>query len=193
MSIKNETLEVIARRRSCRAYEARQLEAEHLAAILEAGSLAPYAQEESRIITVVQDAALLSRLNLAAKDFASHTGMEHLQVLGMTDGFHSLYHAPTLVILSGDDGSVSPQLDCAAATQNMLIAAEAIGVGACWTYFVLQAFASRQGSELRYDLDIPDGFTPHTAVLLGYRQPGSPMPGPHRKTLVRVIGGEAAE
>lgn len=48
--------------------------------------------------------------------------------------------------------------DYAAATQNLLLAAESIGLGSCWIFFVQLAFNSSQRSELREALKIPEGY-----------------------------------
>jgi len=72
--------------------------------------------------------------------------MPHLQALGNNEKFNCLNGAPTLVIVSGHEKSPVPlDMDCAAATENMLIAAESIGLGSCWIFFVTMAFYSPHG------------------------------------------------
>ncbi|MDR0844319.1 MAG: nitroreductase family protein [Tannerella sp.] len=56
--------------------------------------------------------------------------------------FNCLYGAPTLIIVSCDERTVAPETDCAAATQNLLIAAESIGLGSCWIKFVVIIFSA---------------------------------------------------
>lgn len=188
MGMLNETLTTIQQRRSTRAFLPTQLDDAVLARIVQAGTCAPYAQENSRIITVVQNGELLGRLNHAAKSYARSIGMEHLRILGMTDGFHCLYHAPTLILVSGAEDSVSPDIDSAAAMQNMLIAAESLDVGACWIYFVLLAFASPFAAELRDSLQLPDGFKPCAAAVMGHKQGATPamrLPNPRSAVYIR--------
>jgi hypothetical protein len=60
--------------------------------------------------------------------------------------------------------------DCAAATQNLLLAAESIGLGSCWIFCVLLAFYSPQGPELRKALKIPEGYKPYDSTVLGYKK-----------------------
>lgn len=62
------------------------------------------------------------------------------------------------------------EADCAAATQNLLLAAESIGLGSCWIFFVMLAFNSPQGSELRKVLKIPEGYKPYYTAVLGYKK-----------------------
>ncbi|HIH74742.1 MAG TPA: nitroreductase family protein, partial [Methanosarcina sp.] len=108
---------------------------------------------------------------LAAKEAARQMDMEHLRELGNNERFNCLYCAPTLIIVSGSEHSpVQVEADCAAATQNLLLAAESVGLGSCWIFFVLLAFYSPQGSELLNELKIPAGYRPYSSAVLGYKQ-----------------------
>ncbi len=145
----NETLKIIKQRRSIRSFKDEQIKDAELQAVLEAGLYAPYTWEQSRHFTVIQNKELLNRLNIAAKESAKQMDFEHLRELGYNEGFNCLYYAPTLVIVSGIEQAPIPlEADCAAATQNLLIAAESVGLGSCWIFFVLLAFNSPQGNEL---------------------------------------------
>jgi len=62
------------------------------------------------------------------------------------------------------------EADCAAATQNMLLAAESIGLGACWINFALFAFNGENAGSLKQQLGLPPGFKPFYSVALGYKQ-----------------------
>ncbi|NPV91022.1 MAG: nitroreductase family protein [Firmicutes bacterium] len=177
----NETLKVIKQRRSVRSYKGEQIEEEELQAILEAGLYAPNAGDQAWHFTVVQDRGLLDKLNLAAKEAARQTDMKHLRELGSNEKFHCLYNASTLIIVTGDERSPIPlDADCAAATQNLLIAAESVGLGSCWIFFVLMAFDSPQGPELRKELKIPDGYRPYSSAVFGYKK-GASAKAPERK------------
>jgi nitroreductase len=169
--IVNETLKMIKQRRSIRSFKDEQIKEEELQAVLEAGMYAPNAGDQAWHFTVVQNKELLDRLNLAAKEAAKQMDMEHLRQLGSNEKFNCLYGAPTLIIVSGNVQSPVPlDADCAAATQNLLLAAESIGLGSCWIFFVLLAFYSSQGSELRKALKIPEGYKPYDSAVLGYKK-----------------------
>lgn len=171
MTVTNETLKIIKQRRSIRSFKDEQIMEEELQAVLEAGLYAPNAGDQAWHFTVVQNKELLDRLNLAAKEAATQLDIEHLKQMGNNEGFNCLYGAPTLIIVSGDERSPVPlDADCAAATQNLLLAAESIGLGSCWIFFVLLAFYSQQGSELRKELKIPEGYRPYSSAVLGYKK-----------------------
>ncbi len=168
--ISNETLKLIKQRRSIRSFKADQIRDEELQAVLEAGLYAPYAWDQTRHFTVIQNKEILDRLNIAAKEAARQMDFEHLRELGNNERFNCLYNAPTLIIVSGDEQAPIPlEADCATATQNLLIAAESIGLGSCWIFFVLLAFNSTQGAELRKELKIPDGYKPYYSAVIGYK------------------------
>ncbi len=174
--MRNETLDAIRRRRSARSYLAKPLEAEVLNAVLEAGLTAPYAGEPSVHFSVVQDPALLASLTGAAKKAARRSPVPHLAQLGSDDGFEPLYGAPVLVVLSDQADSICPEVNCAIVAENLLIAAESLGLGACWIYFVLQAFDGPDSAALAKRLGIPDGHRAYASVILGYAEGDKPQP-----------------
>jgi nitroreductase len=131
---------------------------------------------------------LLNKLNLAAKEAAKQMDIEHLRQLGNNEKFNCLYGAPTLIIVSGNEKAPIPlDADCAAATQNLLIAAESIRLGSCWIYFVLLAFYSQQGSELLKALRIPEGYKPYDSAVLGYKKEAVVNVSDRRPNLITYI------
>ncbi|MEL7567103.1 MAG: nitroreductase family protein [Dehalobacterium sp.] len=170
LMIVNETLKIIKQRRSVRSYKDEQIKEEELQAVLEAGLYAPNAGDQAWHFTVVQNKEILDRLNLAAKEAAKQMDIDHLRELGNDDKFNCLYGAPTLIIVSGSEQIPVPmEADCAAATQNLLLAAESIGLGTCWIFFVMLAFYSPQREQIRKELKIPEGYKPYYSAVLGYK------------------------
>ena len=63
-----------------------------------------------------------------------------LKELANNEGFNIFYEVPTVILVSGEE-AIAIESDCAAATQNMLLAAEPIGLGyaglvLCWWLLV---------------------------------------------------------
>jgi nitroreductase len=168
----NETLRVIKQRRSVRSFKDKQIGESELNTVIEAGVYAPSGSgniENFIHFTVVQNREMLNKINDLAKQFAVQTQVEHLAALGANKEFNCMYDAPTLIIISYNKDWIQPETDCAAAAQNMLLAAESIGLGGCWLYFPLQAFHSSYGNELLKELCIPDEFKPVQSMVLGYK------------------------
>jgi nitroreductase len=161
-------VENILHRRSVRSYRPEQVPDDALRTILAAGQSAPYVSPDSRHFAVVRNAETLQALGEAAKEAARASDLPHLRQLGGDPDFDGSYGAPTVVVVSGNADTVQYEGVCAASVENMLLAAEALGFGACWVYFVIFAFDSPQGPALRQALSIPEGYRPCAAVLLGY-------------------------
>ncbi len=67
--------------------------------------------------------------------------------------------------------------DCAASIQNMLIAAESVGIGSVW--LGLMRFYLENKEETA-KLNIPEGYMPYYGVSFGYREDGWVQPTPKR-------------
>ncbi len=184
----NEFLDLIKERRSCRNFKKEQIRKKELEAIVEAGQYAPNAGgTESWHFTVIQNKEMLERINHLAKEGGKASGIPHLKSLGENEAFHSQYNAPTLIIVSGDENSIVPEQDCAAATQNIMLAAESLDVASCWIYFTLMSFHSEEGAKLREELKIPAGFKPITSIVLGYRKSKKPKAAKRKPDTITYI------
>jgi nitroreductase len=171
--MKNETIKIIKQRRSIRNYKETQIHDADLDQIIEAGIYAPSASgnlEKDICFTIIQNKDILDKINELAKQFARQIGIGNLEKLGSNENYNGLYNAPTLIIMSYREGTPSPEVDCSAATQNMLLAVESIGLGGCWLYFPLMAFNVNSGEELLKEINIPKGFKPYTSIIVGYKE-----------------------
>jgi nitroreductase len=168
----NETIKTIKLRRSVRSYADKQISEDDLNLIIDAGIYAPNGGgniENDIYFTVVQNNDILNKINALSKETAKQSNLEWLKELGGNKNFNCLYNAPTLIIISYNKDSVCAVFDCSAVTQNMLLAAESLGLGACWLYFPLQAFEHRDGGLLLSELSIPESYKPLTSMIVGYK------------------------
>lgn len=113
----NATIEAILARKSVRTYKALPVEQEKVELLLRAGMAAPSAKNlRPWEFIVVNDRDRLDRM------------AESLPYAKM------LAHSPLAIIVCGDaEAAALWYLDCSAAAQNILLAAEALGLGAVWT------------------------------------------------------------
>ena len=88
-----------------------------------------------------------------------------------------LYNAPTVIIVSGKTEVGSSLVDCSAAIENMLIAAESIGLGTVWVGLVKFFFTLKD--EVK-KLKLPNGYEPFYAVSIGYKENNSDL-GPSKR------------
>lgn len=186
--IKNETLSVIKNRRSIRAYKEEQITDEELQAVLEAGLYAPSAMnQQCWHFTILQNKEIMDEISKSAKLVAKTFENEHLQKLANNEKFHIYYGAPTVIIISGEEKALMSDVDCAAATENMLLAAEAIELGACWINFTRFAFASDKGEHYRKTLAIPEGYSPFYSITLGYKKVETLNAPPRKENIVNYV------
>jgi len=180
----NAVVETILKRRSVRSFTGEQVPEEDLQAILAAGRHAPTARNQQKWhFTVVQSPALLRDLNREAKAVALEVGDAFARQRASTESLNIFYGAPTLIIVSGDDRGNLIQLDCAAANQTMLLAAESLGLSSCWINFLMFVFRGSKADQYKQALGIPAGYTPCCALVLGHRH-GEPGPTPDRNPQV---------
>lgn len=140
--------DVIRERFSCKAYDGRQISDEQLAAILEAGRMAPTAKNfQSQRIYVVQSEEGLAKVD------------------GLTP---CRYGAPTVLVVAYDKGAVftypdgvhtSGVEDASIVATHMMLAAADAGVDSCWLNFfepakAAQVFGLPEGEEVVMLLDL---------------------------------------
>jgi nitroreductase len=178
----NAVIEAIKNRRSTRKYETRQLSAEHLEAIIEAGLWAPSGHnDQGWHLTVLRSKTLIDEFSADAKDCLAKQPVEWLAAVGKNKALHIFYNAPVVVVISGRKDAVSPFADCCAAAENMLLAAESVGAASCWIGLAGALFKDAKASPKWHKLlNIPEGYEPHYCVTLGYRD-GAPGKAPARK------------
>ena len=96
----NETLKVIADRRSVRLFKEQQIPGPELDEILTAGLYAPNARNmQKRHFTVIQDGSLLDRMVEIIKENLANSGIEFLAERARDPGYNTFYRAPTVAQL----------------------------------------------------------------------------------------------
>jgi len=162
----NEVLKVLKSRRSVRSYKQEQISQESMDLIIESGIYAPSANNQQPWhFTVIQNKDMLQFINEKAKEVMVKSGSEFLQKAGANPDFQLTYNAPTLIIVSGKRDAPYWSTDCAIAIQNMVIAAESIGIGSVWLG-MLRYFFQQEDAVKR--LGLPEGFEPFYGVAFGF-------------------------
>ena len=184
----NEVLKYIEARRSIRVYKTEQIKEEELQAILRAGMYAPSAMnQQSWHFTIIQNKGVVDKINQTCKELLRKSSDKNLQQRAGNESYHVFYNAPTVIIVSGDEKAIMPHTDCAAATENMLIASESLGIGSCWIGIAAFLFNTQEGDVLKKELGIPEGFKPLYIAAFGYKGIESPMAAPRRENTVNYI------
>ncbi|RII34042.1 nitroreductase family protein [Clostridium chromiireducens] len=174
----NEVLKTIKNRRSIRSYLPDQINQEELHLIIEAGIYAPTAHNDQPWhFTVIQNEELLSHINEKTKELMAKSEDNFIRTLGLNPKINTIYNAPTLIIVSGKKDALEPKIDCSAAIQNMLIAAESLNIGSVWLSFMTPLFSLQDEVE---KLGIPEGYEPYYGAAFGYKNIEKELTAPKR-------------
>lgn len=173
----NEALQNLLTRRSCRAFETKQIKTEELDSILEAGEYAPTGRgSQSPIIVVVQDPEKIGQIEKL-----------NASVMGNADA-HTFYGAPTLIVVFGNAESPLGEADANLVIGNLLNAANAVGVDSCYIWRAKESFATDEGKALKTAWGIPDGYIGMGNVILGYGKPeGKREAAPRKADYIRRV------
>ena len=164
-----DVFEALRTRRSVRSFKEDKIEEDKLNKVLEAGRLAPSANNRQQWrFVVVEDASLRDKLKEAVKqDFVSAApvviaacavGVEHVMSCG----------------------EKSYSIDVAAAIDHMIIQAAELGLGSCW----IGAFYQDKVKEI---LDIPDDVRVVSLLPLGYPREPLRLEEKDRKPLGEIV------
>ena len=189
-------METILHRRSIRRFAPEQIDEAALEQILQAGLYAPSAGGRQGVLFAVsQDREVNLRLgrikransNPRMASGGNYVSREQPSIAddpAITDAF---YGAPTVITLFAPKGFLFSAEDCAAAAENMLLAADSLGVGGCYIGQGWTAFADPYGQEILRRWGIRTDYYAVMQLLLGYPRPGDPHPTPKPRKEGRVL------
>jgi nitroreductase len=186
----NQVIETIKKRRSIRKYKEKQIEPEKIEAIIESGLYAPSGHNKQPWhFTVLQNKELIDKISDGTKERLRDSEIPLFKRMARNEKFHMLYKAPIVIIVSGKkEGAYSMEADLGAATQNMLLAAESLGVASCWIGLVVAYFDGEDKEAKREELGIPEGYEVQYAVTLGYSDlEGAPEPHKRKENTVNYV------
>lgn len=199
-------MKVIRGRRSIRKYKDRPVPREAIEAILDAARLAPTGENyQPWEFIVITDKKFITELGLIGaqasgrrflqeylrgdleKRFAAVPQEKRERIIkklieGRVSGF--VAEAPLVIaVCSVGYAGVDNPMDCAAATENLLLAAHALGLGACWV--IASTKDARDLRKVKALLGVPNQVHVPYIISLGYPDE-SPNPRP-RKPVPEIV------
>ncbi len=158
--IQNDKIDWILQRRSIRKYSDKKISREEIDTILKVAMYAPSAMNKQPWhFVVIDDRELLNKF----MEFHPHASF--------------LKYASHAILVCGDEQEQHDDgfwvMDCGAATENMLLAAHGLGIGACWIGIHPREKRKEQTKEL---FSLPEHVAPFALVSLGYPLEPRPMP-----------------
>lgn len=188
--------EAIFHRRAVRRFSERQIPEGELEKILQAGLYAPSAGGRQGVLfAVCQDRETNLRLgrvkranaNPRMSDGTRFVSREQPSIADDPAIKDAFYGAPTVVTLFAPKNFLFSPEDCAAAAENMMLMADALGIGSCYIGQGWQAFADPFGQETLKKWRIPAGLCAVMQLLLGYPREGDPHPAAKTRREGRVL------
>ncbi|HIU09978.1 MAG TPA: nitroreductase family protein [Candidatus Avidehalobacter gallistercoris] len=191
-----EILELMKHRRAIRRFEPKQIEEEILKHILEAGLYAPSAGGRQSVIFAVcqnQEVNLkLGKIKRANSNFrmaenGSYISTEQPSIVDAPKLVSSFYDAPTVITMFAPKNFLFAAEDCAVAAENMMLTADAFGIGSCYIGQGWTAFAGPYGQEILQKWNIRTDYYAVMQLLLGYPKRGDQHPSPKPRKNGRVL------
>ena len=188
--------ETIMHRRSIRRFAPKQMEEAALQQIIQAGLYAPSAGGRQGVIfAVCQDREVNLRLGkikransnprmATATSFVSHEQPSIADDPKLTNAF---YDAPTVITMFAPKNFLFAVDDCAVAAENMMLAADALGIGSCYIGQGWPAFADPYGQEILRQWNIPTDYYAVMQLLLGYPREDDKHPTAKPRKEGRII------
>ena len=173
----NQTIEHIIARRSAKKYTDEPVPMELIEQVVKAGMYAPSGmnKQAGKIIAVTNKEMRdrLSRINLEII-----MGKNLTTSSGHNDPF---YAAPVVLVVLAKKEVGTRVYDGSLIMENMLIAAQSLGLGSCWIHRAKETFETEEGKQILAELGITDEYEGIGNCILGWAAPDALKPQAPRK------------
>lgn len=158
-----ETIKAIELRKSIRSYQEKEIDKATLETLASCANKAPSSGEIH--VTVITNKEILETIDAETLDFMKNSGTEFLMKRASIEGYHPIYGAPALILLSSPDPDRGMPGVAAAAT-TVILAATDMGLGSC--YVASPTRTVNTSEKVLPMLSLPEGYSVLAGVLLGY-------------------------
>ena len=171
----SDVLETIKSRRSIRKYKSDMVPQDKLEKIIEAGTYAATGMgKQSPIIVAVTNKELRDKLSAM-----------NAKIMGTnTDPF---YGAPVVLIVLADKSRPTYLYDGSLVMGNLMLEAEAQGIGSCWIHRAKEEFESEEGKEILKSLGIEGDYEGIGHCVLGFADGPTPKAAPRKDSYVYYV------
>ena len=170
-------LEQLLHRRSIRSYKPELPERSIIEQITEAGTYAACGKNlQSGIIVAVTNRELRDRISAMNN-----------KIWGGEEGFDPFYGAPAILIVLAKKDSPHKIYDGSLIMGNMMLAADALGLGTCWIHRAKEVFETEEGKQILRDLGITEEYEGIGNLALGYPDGSHPKARPRKENYVYIV------
>ncbi len=183
-----EALEIIRQRRSIRSYQPQQISEEDLNTLLRILVEGPTARNMQKIhFSVVQDAELIDFIAEKVRQNMLNCGNPEQIEKAKNPEYSPLFHAPTVIFISGDLSGFNAHTDCGIAAGLLVASASLLGISSCITASSIFLFKEEEGKKVLQRMGVPENYNVVCGVALGYQKGEKPAMPPKRKDLVTFV------
>lgn len=172
----NESMENILSRRSIKQFKKDRISKEVIDEIVTAGTYAPTGMnKQSPIIIAITNPEVRDRLaKLNAK------------IMGRED-FDPFYQAPVVLVVLADKSCPTYIYDGSLVMANLMLAANALGLGSCWIHRAKEEFETEEGKDILRSLGIEGDYEGIGHCILGYPLSSDSKASPRKENYVYHI------
>jgi len=168
----NEVLKAIAERYSCRDFADTPLTDVQIETIIEAALAAPSAvNRQPWQVIAVTDKALIDELDAEGMSIIAAAEDKTVYERMMSRGGRMFYNVPCMFVVASD-GSSYAAMDGGILSQNIALAAHALGLGNVICGMAGIPFRGPRGDEFKKRLQFPAGYEFGIAILVGTAKSG---------------------
>jgi nitroreductase len=185
----NDTINLLLSRKSVRSYESTPVKRDDLELIVRCGIQAPTGRGlQPWHFTVIENRDVLNEITDMNKYVLSRLPENFMSKCAKDPAYDFFYGAPCAVIVSGANEETITVADCSGAVENMIIAAESLGLSTCYLASFKISLLTNEGKPLLDKLKIPKGYAPLFAISLGYGKDIPESVGERNANVVTYIG-----
>lgn len=199
-----DVFDTIMHRRSIRRFSEKQIEDDALQAILQSGLYAPSAGGRQGVLfAVCQDKDINEHLGKIKRKNAhpnmananNYVSQEQPSIADDEKIINAFYDAPTVITIFAPKNFLFSKEDCALAAENMMLAADALGIGSCYIGQGWEAFNDPYGHKILLQWNVPTNYYAVMQLLLGYPRENDkhPKAKPRKNNRIIKIGGKNNE
>ena len=181
---KNPVIENIMARRSVRAYKEQAVPRELLEQVVECGINAPNAMNAQQWeVRVVESKAWIDKATEAYKQSVKGTPAEKMVT---EPSFKNMFRNAPAVIFIGHKPSKYTAVDCGLMAENMMLAAQSLGLGTVCMASPVMFLTQAAGAEFLSSLSFSEGYEPLICIGIGYADE-APAAKPRNKEVIKYI------
>ncbi|MDD3387364.1 MAG: nitroreductase [Prevotella sp.] len=160
----NSYIENIISRRSVKKYQDKPVPTELIEEIVKSGTYAPSGlNRQSAIILAVTNREMRDRISRINLDVVIRNNLHTTS--GHGDPF---YNAPVVLVVLGKKDIGTRVYDGSLVMENMMLAANSLGLGSCWVHRAKEVFETEEGRQILLDLGITEEYEGIGNCIIGY-------------------------